>query len=194
MGERIGGNVHVFRIVFGICVLVAMSVPMVAGPFVVFPKAGALMSPDGRFVVRETAREASASEFVGTFHSLWLSDRANGRSRKLCDYVGVAAVAWSGDFVLATQYLSKKTSRALIFSASDPENIHMIDQPRLIQVVPVELRDTLRENDHVFVEASSLEKQTLHLRVWGYGRHDANGFRWGCEYGLRDGAISCKGE
>ena len=186
---------RLFRIVFGICVLVAMSVAMMAaGPFVVFPKAGELVSPDGRFAVREAGREGSASEFVGTFHSLWLTARASGRSRKLCDYVGVAAVAWSGDFILVTQYLSKRTSRALVFSVSNSENILVIDQPSLIQLVPVELRDTLRENDHVFVEASSLEKETLHLRVWGYGRHDANGFRWGCEYGLKDGAVSCKGE
>ena len=182
------------RIAFAVCVLAAMFVAMAAGPFVVFPKAGELGSPDGRFAVREAGREGSASEFVGTFHSLWLTDRANGCSRKLCDYVGVAAVAWSGDFILVTQYLSKKTSRAVVFSASDSENTFVIDQPRLIQLVPAELRDTLRENDHVFVEASSLEKEALHLRVWGYGQHDANGFRWRCEYGLKDGAVSCEVE
>ena len=162
-----------------------------ASPFVVFPKAGELVSPDGRFVVRNAEREGSASDFVGTFHSLWLIELATGRSRKLCDYLGVAAVAWSrNDFLVVTQY-ARRTSRALIFSAVGPQEPFTLDEPTLIRLVPAELRPALRENDHVFVEASRLEEDTLHLSVWGYGRHDATGFRWRCAYDLREGVISC---
>jgi hypothetical protein len=171
--------------------LVALVIPSHASPFAVFPKAGELVSPGGRFVVRDAAREASSSEFVGLFHSLWLTDRANGKSRKLCDYSNVAAVAWSGDnVILVTHYVSKKSSRTLVFFA-DSQLALLLDQPRLIQLVPVPLRDTLRENDHVFIEASNMEKEKLSLRVWGYGRHDTKGFRWRCEYELKEGNILC---
>jgi hypothetical protein len=162
-----------------------------ASSFVVFPKAGELPSPDGQFVVRNAEHERSASEFVGTFHSLWLIELASGRSRKLCDYVGVAAVAWSShDFLVVTQY-AKRTSRALVFSATGAEDSVMLDEPTLVRLVPAELRPTLRENDHVFVEASAVEEDTFRLGVWGYGQHDAKGFRWHCAYSLREGLISC---
>lgn len=185
-----------WRIMLAVPMIVAIViVQTLAAPFVVFPKAGELVSPDGRFVVRNAEREGSASDFVGTFHSLWLIEVATGRSRKLCDYLGVAAVAWSNnDFLVVTQYVDKKTSRALVFSAAGPEDPVMLDRPTLIRLVPAELRATLRENDHVFVEASRVEERTLHLRVWGYGQHDANGFRWRCEYVLREGVVSCTEE
>ncbi len=64
-----------------------------AGPFVLFPKAGELSSPDGSYVVRNAEPAAAATEFVGISHSLWLIDVATHRSRRLCDYLGVAAVA-----------------------------------------------------------------------------------------------------
>jgi hypothetical protein len=68
----------------------------------------------------------------------------------------------------------------------------VIDQPLLIGLVPVNLRPQLRENDHVFVEATQVEGETLSLRVWGYGKRDAKGFRWRCLYSLLGGAISCE--
>jgi hypothetical protein len=179
------------RIVPAVAVALLVSQTL-AAPFVLFPKTGQLASPDGRFVVRNVDPVGSASEFVGTFHSLWLTETATRRSRKLCDYVGVAAVAWSGnDFLLVTQYLSKRTSRALIFSAASSEDPVVLDVPTLIRFIRVELRAALRENDHVFVEASRLENKTLHLTVWGYGKHDANGFRWRCEYALHTSIVSC---
>ncbi len=166
-----------------------------AAPFVVFPKAGELASPDHRFVVRNAEREADASEFVGTFHSLWLIETATGRSRKLCDYVGVAAVTWSkDDFLVVTQYVAKTTSRAMIFSATNPDSPVVLDKPTLIRLVPYEMRPALEENNHVFIEASRLEDDVLYVRVWGYGRHDPNGFRWRCRYATWNGATSCAEE
>jgi hypothetical protein len=173
--------------------IVAFKIVAHAAPFVVFPKAGQLPSPDGHFVVRNTDREAPLSEYVGTFHSLFLEETANGRTRKLCDYVGVAAVAWAkNDSLIVTEYLSKRTSRALIFAADNSRDPVVIDVPLLTSLVPVNLRPQLQGNDHVFVEASQVEGETLTLRVWGYGKHDANGFRWLCEYHLLGGLISCK--
>lgn len=160
--------------------------------FVVFPKAGELVSPDKRFVVHNENREAPASDFVGTFHSLWLTDLATGRSLKLCDYMGPTAVAWSGnDFLVMTQYLGKKTSRAILLSAANPDAAITLDQPSLTSLLPLELRPVLRENTHVFIEASKLEHQALQFTVWGYGAHDPNGFHWRCAYVLHDGTASC---
>jgi hypothetical protein len=176
-----------------VAALLALSIGAHAAPFVVFPKAGRLASQDGRFVVRNSDPETQPLEYVGTFHSLFLEETASGRTRKLCDYVGVAAVMWTKDDVLImTEYLSRRTSRALIFAADNSRETVVIDQPLLITLVPISFRPQLRENDHVFVEAVQVEGETLTLRVWGYGKHDANGFRWRCEYSMSEGTISCE--
>jgi hypothetical protein len=180
-------------LLFVVAAVLACEIVAHAGPFVVFPKAGQLPSPDGRFVIRNVAREAPAYEIVGTVESLMLEETATGRSRKLCDYLGVAAVAWAkNEFIIMTQYVSRRTSRALVFVADGSREPVVIDQPLLTKIVPVDLRPQLRENDHVFVEVSRVEGETLTLRVWGYGKHDANGFRWGCEYSLPTGGIACQ--
>jgi hypothetical protein len=176
-----------------ILVVGALCLPMYAAPFALFPKAGRLVSPDGRFEVRDIDQREPGSEFFGIFHSLWLIESATGHSGKLCDYVGIAAVSWSEkDFLIVTQYLSKKTSRALVFSATSAQQQVLLDTPTLIQMVPVELRPTLRENDHVFVEASRLEQETFYFRIWGYGKHDRDGFRWNCQYLLSHVGVSCR--
>jgi hypothetical protein len=181
------------RIVLAGAVVCAILITQaIAAPFVLFPKAKVLASPDGRFVVRNAVRKGAPNEFVGTSFSLWLEEKATGRARKLCDYIGVAAVAWSNnDFLIVTEYVGKKTSRALVFSAANAIDPVVLDQRTLLRLIPVDLRATLRENDHVFVEASRVAEQTLHLRVWGYGRHDPNGFRWHCECVFREGTVSC---
>ena len=162
-----------------------------ASQFVLFPKASELISPNGHYAVRNVDAAGSASDFVGTFHSLWLFELPTGRFRKLCDYVGVASVAWSNnDFLIVTRY-SKKTSQAMVFSATGSADPVMLDKPTLTYLVPVELRPPLRGNDHVFVESSRVEDDTLFLTVWGYGPHDPNGFRYRCEYSLADGSITC---
>jgi len=59
-------------------------------------------------VVRNVEREGPATEFVGVCHSLWLVEVAANRSSKLCNYLGVAAIAWSNnDFVVITEYVTK---------------------------------------------------------------------------------------
>jgi len=176
------------RTVFTICVTVYVH----AAPFSMFPNAGRLVSPDGRYEVRDLAPESSAGELVGASHSLWLAQLATGRSRKLCDYLGIAAVAWSNnDFLLVTEYVGKKTSRALVFRATSIAEPVLLDAPGLIHMLDVEMRPSLRENDHVFVEASRLEADAFCFRVWGYGKHDPNGFRWNCRYSLTEGSVSC---
>lgn len=114
----------------------------------------------------------------------------------MCDYVGVAAAGWSSnnDWLVVTQYVGKRTSRALVFSAAMLEDPLMIDKATLTRLVPAELRPALRENDHIFIEGSRVEEETLYLAVWGYGQHDQNGFRWRCEYALRAGTVSCADE
>jgi len=183
--------------VLAVAGLLATLVPqsVASGPFVLFPKAEHLRSPDGRFVVSTAQRQASASEFAGTFDSLWLTEVASGRMRKLCDYFGVAAVAWSGnDFLLVTQYVGKRASRVLVISIARPDDSVMLDSATLGRLVPLPLQTTLRQNNHVFVEAGSLDSGTLHLTVWGYGPNNPKGFRWRCEYTLSEGALSCADE
>ena len=173
--------------------LVGVAAHVYAAPFTLFPKAGRLRSPDGRYEVRDVDQRAPGSEFAGVFHSLLLIENETGKSRTLCDYVGVAAVAWSEkDFLVITQYLSKKTSRALVFNAASAQGPILLDVPTLVQMVPVELRPSLRGNDHLFVEASRLDEETFYFRVWGYGRNDPNGFRWNCRYSLSNGGVSCE--
>ena len=178
----------IFLILFTICA----ALPGYAAPFSMFPNAGRLVSPDGRFQVRDVAPESTAGELVGASHSLWLDELPTGRSRKLCDYLGLAAVAWSSnDMLVVTQYVGRRTSRALVFAPESSADAVLLDASSLIQMVDVEMRPTLRENDHVFVEASRVEGETFHFRVWGYGKHDPNGFRWNCHYSLTNGNASC---
>lgn len=181
------------RAILGVAVVAMFTAPGQASQLVMFPKAVELVSPDGRFAVRNAEREGSASDLVGTFHSLWLVEISTRHSRKLCDYMGLASVLWAeNSFLAITQYVGKKTSRVLVFSLIDSEEPVTLDKSALVRMVPAELRPALRENDHVFIEADRVENQTLHLRVWGYGQRDARGFAWNCEYTLREGAIDCR--
>jgi len=181
------------RIAFILPTLVAMlAIRSLAAPFVLFPAAGRLLSPDGRFEVRDAERQGAASDFVGTFHALWLIETSTGRSRKVCDYLGVAAVGWSSnDFLVITQYVGKKTSRAVVVEATGAVAPVLLDTSTLVQMVPVEMRPMLRENDHAFVEASRIDSEKFYFQVWGYGQHDRSGFHWDCEYALADGKASC---
>jgi|SRR5947209_6964565 len=173
-------------------IMSTMTIPTLGAPVVVFPNARDLRSPDGRFVLCNAERDASATELVGTFHSLWLIEVGTDRSRKLCDYVGVAAAGWSdNDHLVVTEYLGKKSSRALMFSATSPGDSVVIDKGALISLMPAESRAILRESDHVFVEAIGVQREILRLTVWGNGQHEKNGFRWHCGYDLREHTIAC---
>ena len=165
---------------------------LAAGPFVVFPQTRELISPDRHSIIRNVDAEHPASDFVGTFHTLWLTDTATGRTRKICDYVGIAAAAWSGnDYVLVTQYLSKKSSRALVFPAHFDQDPIVLDITLLSRTAPDELREQLEKNDHAFVEVARFENKILSVRVWGYGRQSPTGFRWNCDYATEQGTIAC---
>ena len=84
---------RLFRLMLFPVLLVSVAVHVYAAPLTLFPKAGRLASPDGRFEVRDIDQREPDSELFGIFHSLWLIETATGHSRKLCDYVGIAAVA-----------------------------------------------------------------------------------------------------
>lgn len=184
---------RVYRTLLFLALAIAGGGTAWASPFVVFPNAGQLSSHDRRFVVRSTDRIAPLSEFVGNFHSLFLEDTASGHTRKLCDYIGVAAVAWANnDFIIVTEYLNKRTSRALVFAVDGASDPIVIDKPLLTSLVPESLRPQLRENERVFLEATQVEGETLTLRIWGYGRHDPTGFGLRCQYNLQEGTISCQ--
>jgi hypothetical protein len=178
------------RTIFLLALVTACCCSAVANPFVVFPKANTLLSPDGRLEVRTSKPHTAPTDFSGTFNTLWLLEVASGRSYKLCDYLGVAAVAWSSnDFLIVTQYVSKRTSRTLVFPMAHLDDPVLLDQPALVGLVPSEFRPALRENDHVFIEGVRVESDQLHLRVWGRGQRDPGGFRWHCEYALTEGKI-----
>src|SRR5450631_3642212 len=133
-----------------VALLTIGSVATHASPFVVFPEATELVSPDARFAVRSVDAAGAASDFVGTFHSLWLFELATGRSRKLCDYLGVASAAWSSnDYLIVTQYVGKRTSRTLVFSAVNAQEPIMLDKTALIQLVATELRPAARKRSRL---------------------------------------------
>ncbi|MGZ4900696.1 MAG: hypothetical protein ACXV8X_13655, partial [Candidatus Angelobacter sp.] len=89
------------------------------------------------------------------------------------------------------EYLGKKSSRLLLFSPLTSEEPVMLDKAALISLVHAQSRGILRENDHVFVEGLGVERDTLTLIVWGNGQHDKQGFRWHCDYDLRERSMTC---
>lgn len=104
-------------------------------------------------------------------------------------------MAWSeNEFLLVAQYVGKRTSRTLVFSRDHAALAILLDKSQLIGQLPVELREHLRANDHVFVEASQVEGGMLFFRVWGYGLHDPNGFRWRCQYAMSQATTSCSAQ
>jgi len=177
-----------------VLLLLAMGCPVArAEQFTVFPDRKELRSPDGHFVIRSVDRSSRPGELTGIFHTLVIEEPATGSVRKLYDYVGRAAVAWSGsDFIIVTDYVNKKTSRVLVFPMNANREVLVVDKVQMSSLIPETQSIHLQQNDHVFVEVSSVEATTLNLRVWGYGRRDATGFRLLCRYDLAGGSVACK--
>ena len=161
-------------------------------PFVTFPEQKELASPDGRYRLRSIDPPRQPGSLTSVFHSLVLEDRATGTSRRLYDYLYKISVAWSGDRIIATEYLSRRGSRALVFSVDPKADTFVIDRIALADRVPIEVGGRLRWNDHVFVEAVHLDGKMLQLRAWGYGAHDRSGFRLACELDLEQAIASCQ--
>jgi hypothetical protein len=173
-------------------ILAGTAISTFAATTVVFPGARELRSPDGRFLVRNADRETPPTDFAGTFHSLWLVEVANGHTRKLCDYLGVAAVSWSdNEHLVITEYMGNKSARALLFSLVPSDDPVMLDKAAVIGLVPAQSRTILREGDHVFVEALGVDQGILALTVWGNGPLNRRGFRWRCNYDLRARSMAC---
>ncbi len=174
-----------------LAVLIASSLAG-AEQFAVFPDRKELRSPDGRFVIRSIDHVVGAHEFSGVFRSLVLENASTGSSREFYSYLGRVGVAWSGsNFVIITDYVSKKTARALVFRIDQPGEYLVIDKPYLAARIPDERRAQLERNDHVYLEVSRIEGTALTIRVWGYGARDPQGFRFLCAYDLNEGAVSC---
>jgi hypothetical protein len=103
------------------------------------------------------------------------------------------AVAWSGsDFIIVTDYVNKKTSRVLVFPMNANREVLVVDKVQMSSLIPEAQSIHLQQNDHVFVEVSSVEGSALNLRVWGYGWRDSTGFRLLCRYDLAGGTVACK--
>jgi len=128
---------------------------------------------------------------AGVFRSLILEELPRGQSWALYNYVSRVAVACSGDrFVVVTDYVSQRTSRALVFaidSRGDPFAVEQVtlDKVQLARLVPAEQDVHLLANVHVFVAVTRVEKDALILRTSGYGAHDPKGFRLACQCDLR---------
>ena len=184
-------NVYFRSIALLLLALVGTSLS--AEQFTIFPDQKELRSPDGLYVVRSVDHAARPGDFSGVFCTLVVEEVSTGRVRKLYDYVGRVAVAWSGsDYIIVTDYVNKKTSRAIVFPvASDRDGI-VVDKTQLISLLPESQHVHLEQNDHVFVEASGVEGRALKLRVWGYGRCDAAGFHYSCRYDLILGTAVCE--
>jgi hypothetical protein len=164
-----------------------------AEQFAVFPDRKELRSPDGKFVIRSVDYAPRPHEFSGLFRSLILQNTTDGSARELYHYVARVGVAWSGNnFIIVTDYVNKKTARALVFRLDRPDEYLVLDKPGLAARLSDEPRVQLERNDHVFLEVSRLEGTLLTLRVWGYGVHDPQGFRFQCAYELDQGTTTCR--
>src|SRR5215469_3645832 len=118
-----------------------------AEQFTLFPDRKEMHSPDGRFVVRSVEHSVTANEFSGVFRTLVLEEAATGKVRKLYDYVGRVAVAWSGsDFIIVTDYVNKKTSRAIVFPVAPDRDGLVIDKTQLIPLLPEQQHLQLEQN------------------------------------------------
>ena len=160
--------------------------------FAVFPDRKELHSPDGKYVIRSIERTPQPGEFVGVFRALVLEEAATHKTRVLCGYLGRAAVAWSGDtYIIVTDYVGKRTSRALVFSVDQNANGFVVDKNDLERRVSGSFSEKLRGNEHVFIEALKVQSGKLDLRVWGYGTHDPRGFRLFCNIELDLGNATC---
>lgn len=164
-----------------------------AEQFAVFPDRKELRSPDGKHVIHSRDYVPGPYEFSGLFRSLILENTADGSSRELYHYIGRVGVAWSGNnFVIITDYVNKKTARALVFRIDRPDEYLVLDKTSLAARIPCERRVQLERNDHAFLEVSRIEGSVLTLRVWGYGPHDPQGFRFQCTYELDQETTTCR--
>jgi hypothetical protein len=184
-------NVYFRSIAF--LLVTSAAFPLRAEQFTIFPDRAELRSPNGVYVVRSVDHAAKPGEFSGIFRTLIVEEVSTGRIRRLYDYVGRVAVAWSGsEYIIVTDYVNKKTSRAIVFPVAADRDGLVVDKTRLISILPEAQKVHLEQNDHVFVEASSVEGRALNLRVWGYGRRDTSGFRFTCRYDLILGTAGCE--
>ena len=102
-------------------------------------------STDGQFVLRSVDHVARPGEFAGVFGTLLVEDVSTGKVRKLYDYVG--HVAWSGsDFIIVTDYVNKKTSRAIVFPVAPDRDGLVIDKTQLIPLLPEQQHLQLEQN------------------------------------------------
>ncbi len=153
--------------------------------FVSFPGSGAdLLSPDGRYIIRNENRDSSPRAFTGAFHTLFLDETARKSRRKLCDYIRHVQVAWTADSsrILVNDYYTSNSSRALVFSVEQSAESTIIDKNWLITALPAPQAERLRNNKHVYIQASGMNGDRLLFNVRGYGEGDPAGFRLNCEY------------
>ncbi len=184
-------NTHRVWLTVVFCTGLAVSLAQ-AERFVTFPEEKDLVSPDGRYVLRSVDPGGDPANFSSSFHALVLEDTVTGKSRRLCDYLHKIAVAWSGDRIIATDYVGRRAARALVLAADPKADTYIIDSAAIADRVPFALAVHLRQNSHVFVEAVRMDGDTLQLRVWGHGAHDPSGFRLTCTMNLEQASASCE--
>jgi hypothetical protein len=190
IGEGAGVSIRPVRV--AILVVFACSLAQ-SEQFAVFPERKELRSPNGKFVIRSVDHVSQAHELSGLFRALILQNTADGSTRELYHYVSRVGVAWSGNnFIIVTDYVNKKTARALVFRIDRPDEYLVLDKTNLAARIPDERRIQLERNDHAFLEVSRMEGSMLTLRVWGYGAHDPQGFRFQCAYELDQGTTTCR--
>jgi hypothetical protein len=119
--------------------------------------------------VRSVDHVSRPGEFPGVFRTLIVEEVSTGRVRKLYDYVGHVALAWSGnDFILVTDYVNKKTSRAIVFPVAPERDGLVVHKTQLIPLLPEEQQVHLEQNDHVFgsVECGRKSAEIAGMGLW----------------------------
>jgi hypothetical protein len=135
-----------------------------------------LQSPDGRYVVENVDSDKEPH------HTLRLKSAATGTVRTLCSYQRHVTVLWSpdGKKLVVNDYAGSDFSRVLIFSADRESPLVNVGAELLQSLRDSPDRRSLADNQHVYFAVSGWEgKESVKLKVWGYGQVDPKGFsRW----------------
>jgi hypothetical protein len=157
-----------------------------------FPgKKSELTSPDGRWVLQDVDRDQEPN------HSIFLKDRTNGKTRKICDYERGVGLVWSTDsrhFAL-NNYAGSDFTETSILSVDERTPAIDVQDGILRHDIRLRERVTLVGWDHdYFGVARWLDKEHVVVHHWGHATDLNSTSRIFCEcyiYALNGEAQKC---
>jgi hypothetical protein len=165
--------------------------PVWAQQFAVFPDRKELRSPGGRFVIRSVEHCRKALRAQRRVPIVDPGGYDNG------DLARPLSLPWpcgrrpGANFIIVTDYASKRTSRALIFRIDQPNEYTIIDKPHLTAQLPAQFRPHFDGNDHVYLEGVEDRRRYSDTPGVGVPNSRQAGFRSPCGYHLNERRASC---